>query len=136
MSERPTGSIHQERILPATPAEVYGAFTDAERHAAFTGAPATFEPKVGGTFTAWGDYIEGSNLELVPGEKLVQHWSTAEWPEGAPPSVLELTFEADPGGTKVTLNQTEIPAEQVEAYRQGWIDHYWLPLERYFGAGS
>jgi len=28
-----------------------------------------------------------------------------------------------------------VPAEQADAYRQGWIDFYWEPLDTYFTSG-
>jgi uncharacterized protein YndB with AHSA1/START domain len=130
MSE--TRTIEQTVFIPAPPREVYAALLDPEKHAEFTGVEATGDPVVGGEFTAHGGYISGRILELVEGEKIVESWSTTEWPEGAPPSRLELTFRAKDGGTELTMVHSKVPAHQAESYRGGWITYYWEPLQRYF----
>jgi uncharacterized protein YndB with AHSA1/START domain len=128
-----TTTITQRVIIPALPEEVYDAFIDPKKHTEFTGAEATCDPKVGGEFTAWDDYITGKNLELEKGKRIVQEWSTSEWPEGYPPSRLELTFRKVKGGTELTMVHSGVPAEQAAEYRQGWIDNYWDLLKEYFG---
>lgn len=127
-----TRSIRQSRVIPAPPDAVYEALVNAKKHAAFTGAEATGTARAGAKFTAWSGYISGKHLELEKGRKIVQEWSTSEWPEGAPPSRLEFEFEPHPKGTKVTMIQTLVPASQADRYRQGWIDFYWKPLAAYF----
>ena len=127
-------TIEQTVFVPARPREVYQALLDPVRHAAFTGQPATGEPVVGGRFTAHGGYIEGEILELVDGEKIVESWSTSGWPEGAPPSRLELTFRPKDGGTELTMVHSEVPIQHADAYESGWVTHYWEPLRRYFEA--
>ncbi|MBM2832567.1 MAG: YndB domain-containing protein, partial [Dehalococcoidia bacterium] len=55
---------------------------DSRKHAKFTGDSATISREIGGKFTAYGDYAEGINLELVPDKKVVQSWRGSDWPEG------------------------------------------------------
>ncbi len=127
-----TATITQKVIIPASPDEVYDAYIDPKKHTAFTGAEATCDPKVGGEFTAWDGYITGKNLELEKGKRIVQEWSTSEWPEDYPPSRLELTFSKVQGGTELTMVHSDVPESQAEDYRQGWIDDYWDLLKEYF----
>ena len=127
-----TTSITQKVVIPASPEEVYDAFMDAKQHSAFTGAKATCDPKVGGEFSAWDGYITGKNLELEKGKRIVQEWITSEWPDGYPPSRLEFTFRKVKNGTELTMVHSEIPEDQAEEYKQGWIDNYWDPLKEYF----
>ena len=127
-----TTSISQKVIIPATPEEVYDAYMDAKKHAAFTGSNATSDPKVGGKFTAWDGYIFGETLELEPGRKIVQEWKTTDWPEGYLPSRFELTLKKATGGTEITMVHTNVPEEQADDYAQGWIDYYWEPMTAYF----
>jgi activator of HSP90 ATPase len=127
-----TTSITQKVVVPAPPEEVYEAFMDAKKHAAFTGSKATSDPKVGGEFSAWDGYITGKNLELEKPNRIVQEWITTEWPEGYPPSKFELTFTKVKGGTEITMVHSKIPADQADEYKQGWIDNYWDPLKEYF----
>lgn len=128
-------TITQTVEIPATPEEVYEGFTNPTVHEAMTGAGATGEAKVGNDFTAWDGYIYGTYLELVPGKKIVQEWSTSEWPDDAEPSRLELTFEpADDGKTKLTMVHSNVPAEQEAMYTSGWPENYWEPMTDYFNA--
>lgn len=125
-------TIRQSVYIPAKPKKVYETFLRARTHAAFTGSPATCNARVGGRFTAWDGYISGKILKLEAGRKIVQEWQTTEWPPDAPPSIAEFTFEDKDDGTRLTLVQKKVPAEQAESYRQGWIDCYWGPLKQYF----
>lgn len=125
-------TIKQKTLIPATPDEVYNAFIEAKEHSAFTGSKATCDPKIGGEFTAWDGYISGRNLELVKGKKIVQEWSTTDWPDKFPPSRLELTFKEAKGGTEISMIHSNVPAEQADDLAEGWNEFYWKPLKEYF----
>lgn len=105
---------------------------DPRKHSEFTGSKATGKAQVGAKFTAWDGYISGKNLELEKGKRIVQEWVTSEWPEGYPPSRLEFTFKEVDGKTELAMVHSDIPAEQKEELKQGWIDFYWEPLKKYF----
>jgi activator of HSP90 ATPase len=126
------GIIKQAVFFKAAPKEVYDALLDPKKHSAFTGSPATTSAKVGATFTAWGGYIAGKNLELVRGRKIVQEWKTTEWPDGYPVSRLEFTLTAKKGGTELKMVHSKVPAEQAADYASGWKSAYWDPLNEYF----
>lgn len=117
-----------------SPEELYDAWLDGEAHADMTGAAATGEPRVGASFTAWDGYISGTNLELRPGERIVQAWRTTEFPEGAPDSRVEITLTATATGTQLRLVHSEIPAGQADNYKQGWKDYYFAPMKEHFSA--
>ena len=123
-------SIEVSGEVPTTPERAYEAFVDPELHAAMTGAAATSETS--GEFTAWDGYITGRTLEAHPGLRLVQAWRTSQFPEDAGDSILEIRFEASPGGTRVSFDHSEIPEGQGVSYRQGWIDHYLVPMRAWF----
>ncbi|HVO77637.1 MAG TPA: SRPBCC domain-containing protein [Methanomassiliicoccales archaeon] len=127
-----TRTIEQKVVFPATPDEVYDAFMDPKKHAEFTESEASGSSEVGGEFSAWGGYITATNVELVRGKRIVQDWSTSEWPEGYPPSRLEIELKAVAKGTELTLKQSKVPVEQADDYDQGWYDSYWTPMTRYF----
>ncbi len=124
--------LKQTVVIPASPIEIYNALIDDKIHSQFTGSKATCNPKVGGKFTAWDGYISGKNLELEKGKRIVQEWTTTEWPEGYPPSRLELTFSKIKEGTEIIMVHSNVPQEQAANYEQGWVDYYWNPLKRYF----
>ena len=132
----PTDSILLSRILPASPARIYAAWLDATEHAAMTGSPATVESaEVGGRFTAWDGYIDGSFVTLEPGVRIVQSWRSDDFPADALDSLLEVRLEPAPGGTRVTLRHGDLPAGQGPALLEGWEEFYLEPMARYFGKG-
>jgi activator of HSP90 ATPase len=127
-----TAIIKQKIILQALPDEVYDALLNPRKHSEFTRSKATGKAKVGAEFTAWDGYISGKNLELEKGKRIIQEWATTEWPEGYPPSRLEFILKEVDGKTKLTMVHSNIPAEQEEQLKEGWIDYYWKPLKNYF----
>jgi len=126
------GTIRQTALIDATPLQVYEAYVDPKRHAAFTGQSASGAPRVGGRFTAGDGYITAKHLELEKGKKVVQEWKTTEWPEGYPPSLLELTLKAKGKKTELTMVHSKVPEEQVDYYADGWRSFYWKPMKEYF----
>lgn len=125
-------TIKQTILVDAGPLEVYDAYVSPARHAAFTGQGATGTPRVGGEFTAGDGYITGKYLELEKGKRILHEWTTTEWPEGYPPSLLELTLKAKGRKTEVTMVHSKVPAEQAKYYAEGWKEWYWGPLKKYF----
>ena len=88
--------------------------------------------RAGGEYSAWEGYISGKTLELTPDLRIVQTWRTSEFPDDAPDSRIELYLEEVTQGTKLTLTHSNLPADQVESYRQGWEDFYFKPMKTYF----
>jgi activator of HSP90 ATPase len=93
---------------------------------AFTESPAEIDNRIGGSFTAWDGYIEGKTLELEPNKRIVQSWRTTTFEDSTPDSKLEVVFEDDDLGAKITLIHTNIPDGGGEEYKQGWIDFYFI----------
>ncbi len=123
-------TIRQSVTIKATPHEVYEALMDSRKHAKFTGDRARISRKVGGAFSAHGDYITGTNLELVPDKKIVQSWHASEWQQGHDSRV---TFKLAPvkGGTRLTFTHSGVPDQFHDDIKQGWIDSYWTPLKAF-----
>lgn len=133
---RSTTTLVQTVELPAAPAYVYRALLDSEQHSKFTNGGAKIDPSVGGRFTAWDGYISGANLELIEGQRIVQSWRTSEWPDDYDDSRLEITLAPSTTGTKLTMVHDGVPSSQAASLEQGWIDHYWEPLRKFFAAVS
>jgi uncharacterized protein YndB with AHSA1/START domain len=125
------GTIRQTVLLDASPVEVYEAYVDPKKHSAFTGQSATGTAKAGSKFTAGDGYIKGRYLELVKGKKIVHEWTTTEWPEGYPVSIMELTMKAKGKKTELKMVHSKVPEDQVEYYAEGWEEFYWEPLKKY-----
>ncbi len=126
-----TKTIRQKITLPAPPDIIYDLLMDPVKHSEFTGSEAHGSSEVGGEFAAWDGYIIARNLDLEKGKRIVQEWSTSEWPEEMPPSHLEITLNKKDQGTELILVQTNVPAEQYDDYAQGWHDFYWKPMREY-----
>lgn len=125
------GKIVQIVAIGAKPVEVYAALVDPRKHSEFTGSKAVGTDKLG-KFSTWGGYSFGKNIKLANGKRIEQEWQTADWPDGAKPSKTVFVFEAKGAGTLLKFTQTDVPLEQLENYKQGWIDYYWEPLKKYF----
>ena len=87
---------------------------------------------MGAKFTAWDEYISGKNLELTRGKKIVQEWTTTEWPEGYGPSVLKISLKKKGDSTELSMVQTKVPSSEVNKYDEGWHSSYWEPMKLYF----
>lgn len=123
-------TLSLSHVIPSTPQRIYEAWLSSSEHTKMTGAVANIQDDA---FTAWDGYISGKTLETTPYERIVQTWRTNEFPEGASDSDLVISFTAIDGGTRVTLEQTNIPDGQREGYEAGWKDFYFTPMTEYFG---
>lgn len=135
MDSAKTKTIRRQVLIPASPEQVYAALVNARKHTACTGSTATGVARVGARFTAWDGYISGTHLTLEKGKRIIQEWQTTEWPEGSPPSLLELTLKAKGKGTELTMVHSKVPADHAAKYAKGWKEFYWSPLKRYFRDG-
>jgi uncharacterized protein YndB with AHSA1/START domain len=129
-----TKTIEQTVTFDASPREVYRAYVDARRHAAFTGAKASLRPKPGGKMSAWGGYISGEILLLRPGKRIVQTWKSLTWPKGAAESILDLRLKPRGKKTELTMIHAGIPARPAslaKGFTTGWHTSYWKPLAKY-----
>ena len=117
--------------MPAPPEDVYNAWLDSKRHSAMTGAPAEVSDSEGGAFKAWDGYIQGRNLALTPGRRILQAWRTTEFEAEDQDSLLEIQFEQADTGTLITLRHTDLPNHGMQ-YKQGWVDAYFEPMRAYF----
>jgi activator of HSP90 ATPase len=123
-----------EAVIAARPLVIYAAWLDGRSHTNMTGGEATGEPTVGTEFTAWDGYISGKNLELEPAKRILQSWRTSQFTDGDEDSLIEVILLAHGDeSTSVTLKHTNVPDDQAAGYQSGWVDHYFEPMQAYFG---
>lgn len=122
-------SIRQTVTFKAKPHDVYEALMDSKKHAKFSGSPAKISRVEGGKFTAYGDYIEGVNLELKKDRKIVQQWRDSDWEKGVY-SKVTYKLNSAKGGTKLVFHQSGVPEKDCESIKKGWIDFYWTPMKK------
>jgi uncharacterized protein YndB with AHSA1/START domain len=121
-------TIRQTVTINASPEAVYEALMDSRKHAKFSGRPARISRKPGGTFTAYGNYINGVNLELVPGRRIVQFWRSANWPKFHY-STVTYRLRKVRGGTRLVFTQAGVPDRDYRAKKTGWHHAYWQPIK-------
>ena len=126
-----TKTIEQQVMIRATPAEVFAALMDSDKHSAFTGEPAKIDASEGGTFTCYGDYINGITLELEPDTRILQAWRSRNWPKGTYSIVTFKLFKRHGRRTHLRFSQIGVPAGDYKEKNQGWRTHYWEPLKRF-----
>ena len=124
-------TIEQTVTFHADCHEVYEALMDSAKHAQFTGAEANISREGGGNFTAYGGALSGTNIELIPDQKIVQFWRAADenWPDEHY-SQVTFTLEGIGGGTRLSFVQTDVPAACYDSISQGWHDYYWTGMKK------
>ena len=119
--------------IKASPELVYKTWLDSEGHSQMTGGEASITDQIGAEFSAWDGYIEGKNLELEPGKRMLQTWRTTEFVASEEDSILEILLKEVDGETELPLIHTKLPAHG-EQYRTGWENHYFEPMRAYFAS--
>ena len=131
-------TIQVSTILPANAERIYRAWLDGHEHAAFTGSEASVDARIGGKFSAWDGYIQGTTLRAEPNRRIVQSWRTSDFPADSSDSRLEVLLEElepenpNKASTRITLLHTDIPEGQGPDYQKGWEDFYFEPMQAYF----
>lgn len=129
-------SIHQEAIIDAAPEQVFQLLTDGAMFGAATTQPATVTDREGDPFSLFSGRVEGRQIELVPGQRVVQAWRfgakhDSPWEPGTY-STVRFTLEPLGDGTRLVIDHTGIPDEWVEHITQGYPTFYQEPITAYF----
>jgi uncharacterized protein YndB with AHSA1/START domain len=119
-------------VIPASPAEIYQAWLDSILHAEMTGGEANMSDQVGADVSAWDGYIIGRNLELVPGERIVQSWRTTEFDDAFEDSIVTILLRETEEGTLLTLEHSSVPEAHRGYEEGGWQSNYFEPMIAYF----
>ncbi len=124
-------TIKQRVKFSAPPATVYDILADSTKHSAVTGRKATISRKIGGTFTASGNDVSGVNVDLVPGQRIVQAWRHKRFPEGIfSMAAVTLTPTTD-GGTVLVLTHRGVPKDLIPETERTWREQYWSRIKAY-----
>jgi len=118
--------------IPAAPQDIYEAWLDSMAHSAMTGGEANMSAELGAEVSAWDGYISGRNLELIPGERIVQSWRTSEFGEDDEDSIVTILLQEVGDGTLLTLQHSNVPDAQRSYEEGGWQSNYFEPMTAYF----
>jgi len=135
-------AIHQEPAFKASRKRVYEALTDAKQFdkvvqlsAAIKsgmvpgGKPTEVGREAGATFSLFGGYVTGRQIELVPNERIVQVWRAGSWDPGAY-SLARFELVEQGSGSKIVFDHSGFPKGTAEHLSEGWRINYWEPLEK------
>lgn len=128
-------TLNLKEEFTASPDSVYRMLTDPQMLNAITQGSASFEPKVGSSFSLFGGNVTGENVELVPNSKIVQKWRFKEWLEGHY-STVEMTITERKGKTILTLTQKGVPIDDATRTEDGWKRNVWGRGKMMFGFGA
>jgi len=126
--------IYQEVTIQCSPEQIFTALTSAKDFSELSGFPATLSAEEGGSFSLFGGQITGRHIELVSGERVVQAWRVADWPEGVYSIInfnLKKAGASVSEGTEVKFTQSGFPEGTAEHLNEGWHTMYWGPLNAY-----
>jgi activator of HSP90 ATPase len=94
--------------------------------------------RLGDPFSLFGGRVEGRQIELVPGRRVVQAWRFgAEHESPWEPGVYStVRFELEPAGedTRLVIDHTGIPAEWIEHISSGYPASYEDPIPSFFAS--
>jgi uncharacterized protein YndB with AHSA1/START domain len=124
-------TIHMAAGLPASPGELFDMYLDPESHAAFTGAPVSIGAHQGAEFRAFHGTLQGTILQVVPKQLIVQSWRSASWKDSDLDSTLILTFWPDGQGTRIDLVHVNVADQDFAGVSQGWEIYYFAPWRKY-----
>jgi activator of HSP90 ATPase len=71
----------------------------------------------------------GDNVELVPGQRIVQAWRAGSWDPGVY-SIAKFELVEQGSATKIVFDHTGFPKGAAEHLASGWKEHYWEPLAK------
>jgi uncharacterized protein YndB with AHSA1/START domain len=117
-----------ERRVAVPPEKVFTYFTSVDKWLAWQGTDAEIELVPGGVWrvnvTGEG-FASGRVLEVVPNERIVFTWG---WESSGPPvppgsSTVSIELLRDGAGTLIRLTHSNLPPEEIEVHRFGWV-HY------------
>src|ERR1051326_2147181 len=124
-------TIKQRGKVKADPATIYDLLADSRKHSAIIGKPAIISTKIGGPFSIGDSDVTGINVDLVPGQRIVQAWRHRRFPEGVF-SMAAVTLKATPdGGTELVLVHPGVPKDLVSAAEKAWRDQYWQRMKAF-----
>jgi activator of HSP90 ATPase len=114
------------------PERLYELYVNAAEHAGATGQPAAIDAREGGAFSAYGGYLTGRFIRLVPGRRIVQFWRSKHFGEGDPDAILSIDFRKNEyGQAEAELVLTNVPNEMTRHDNSSWNQFYWEPFRDY-----
>lgn len=107
--------------MAGRPEDIYAAFTNPFAIELWSGFPASMSTEAGSEFELWEGDICGRNLEFEENSMIVQEWYFGD---SSDPSIVTIKLFRQGGKTQVEVNHTNIPENDFENIRSGWLENY------------
>lgn len=114
--------IDQTYFINASPERVWEALTDEAVMAKWSGTSAHYEPRAGGEYVLWDDYVRGTVLVFDPPIKLAQTWQPDNW--AIHDSVVTFALTKKGSGTQLDLTHEKVQPEDYDGTANGWDEFY------------
>lgn len=118
-------TIKQKVKFNASPDTVYELLADSTKRSKVTGRKANVSKKVGGKFSADNGRVTGVNVDLVPGQRIVQAWRREDFPEGIFSMAAVTLTPTRGGGTELVLTHRGVPKWLIDGTEENWRRDYW-----------
>ena len=126
-------TINQTYTINAPVEKVWDALVNPQTINKWGGGPAEMTEQIGTQFKLWGGEIHGTNVQIIPYERLMQDWYGGDWPQ---PSKLTFTLTRLGDSTRVDLYQEDVPDDEADSIYDGWQDYYMGPLKTLLETGQ
>lgn len=124
-------TIKQKVSFQASPLEIYSLLTKPRALRAFTGQTASMSQIAGGRFANYAGRIDGINVELRPGRRIVQAWRERSFPEGVFSMATFNLVPTERGGTELTLTHRGVPKDLIPRISAEWKTLYWEKIRQF-----
>lgn len=111
--------------------DLWDLFTNARKAEHFCQSKVAIDAKEGGAFSLYDGVITGCFLDLKPNTEMRFSWRLKDWKPGVS-SQVSLKFIKSKDGTKLELEQTNVPGNELDRTKEGW-KRYYFERFRVFG---
>ncbi|OGM02381.1 hypothetical protein A2115_02865 [Candidatus Woesebacteria bacterium GWA1_41_8] len=120
-------TIRKRYLIKAPVVKVWQALINPNVIEKWGGGPAKMSEKTGEEFSLWGGEVHGKNIEVVVNKKLVQEWSSGNWPS---PSIATFVLTEKNGSTVLKLLHNKIPDGEAPDIDDVWDLYYLGEIKR------
>lgn len=113
-------TIHRKVRFKAAPKDIYSLLTESKKYGATTAHKAQIGRNVGDKFSTFDGQIQGINVDLVPGKRVVQAWRSVKFPKGIFSMATFLLSKTPRGGTELELIHRGVPKALIPEVEAGW----------------
>ncbi len=112
-------------------ATIYELLADSKNYSGVTGRRAAISRRIGGTFSVSGKDVSGINMDLVPGERIVQAWRHLRFLNGIFSMAAVTLNPTTDGGTELVLTHRGVPKDLISETELAWREQYWSRIKAF-----